>query len=499
MTTDYNKSDVNSVVMNDDCCQLVFEYLPPKDKCRLERVSKQFMKLVYRTQTCLPSMENSYKVIDIDRLKYVLTKCSNIRKIRFCTAIINDPVLNVITDYCERLERIYFNSGNVTEEAITRFGRKFADSLKTIVFYKESDIEENQQNLLSLCTKIKELRCSYLLLLNNIDQLFFNNLEFLVLSNCHMWSYREIETFGRFVDRHVNTLKKLYLFSSIDVYIHLPEILSHVQRLSNLNNFQIYQNSDELHNHFPSFKELGKNCKQLKSVTLDVSIAELDLWQIFRYFDSLERLSIERYVIHETASFLIDSNSRIPSLFKLKKLKIECESIGDLFFIEISKFAANLEVFTLHVIEPTYQLSNHSLIALSKLNLLKKLELNYPNFNMNLDINYQHIDELGLLTLLDNCLYLRSFDLKYRMYSIVNALSIWMEERRKRPKEWITLSSYLYMEWIDNALKELPRMANLDRLTLTNRNILMDEVILSNQLLFECNASKKSVYSTELL
>ena len=52
--------------------------------------------------------------------------------------------------------------------------------------------------------------------------------------------------------------------------------------------------------------------------------------------------------------------------------------------------------------------------------------------------------------------------------------------------------SNLYNEWIDNALKELSRMANLDRLTLTNSIYLKGETgLIRNQFLFECNESKR--------
>ena len=41
-----NQLNTSSVVLNDDSCELVFEYLSLEDKCRLERVSEQFKKLV---------------------------------------------------------------------------------------------------------------------------------------------------------------------------------------------------------------------------------------------------------------------------------------------------------------------------------------------------------------------------------------------------------------------------------------------------------------------
>ena len=77
------------------------------------------------------------------------------------------------------------------------------------------------------------------------------------------------------------------------------------------------------------------------------------------------------------------------------------------------------------------------------------------------------------------------------MYSIINALSVWMKERRKRPKESIRFHCHMCLPWIDHELRELSRMANLDRLILTNRIYLKGETDNPNQILFECDESKR--------
>ena len=77
-TEDINDNQLNtsSVVLNDDCCELVFKYLEIEYKCRLERVSEQFKKLVYLKQTKIElrvfSMRtdiDEQQIVDIDRLE----------------------------------------------------------------------------------------------------------------------------------------------------------------------------------------------------------------------------------------------------------------------------------------------------------------------------------------------------------------------------------------------------------------------------------------------
>ena len=143
----------SSVVLNDDCCELVFEYLEIKDKFRLERVSEQFKKLVYSKETKLKLIfcsvrtefneEYMYKV-NIDRLENILTKWSNIKSIDSHNVLVNDRVLDVITDCCQRLIEIHFIVIDVTKEAIIRFGKKLGHKLRHIHinYSEESSLEK---------------------------------------------------------------------------------------------------------------------------------------------------------------------------------------------------------------------------------------------------------------------------------------------------------------------------------------------------------------------
>ena len=84
-------------------------------------------------------------VVNIDRLECILKKCSNVKTIDCKYVLVNDQVMNVITDYCQRLIEIHFVMNDVTEEAIIRFGEKLGHKLRHIHIHKDDSSLENQQ------------------------------------------------------------------------------------------------------------------------------------------------------------------------------------------------------------------------------------------------------------------------------------------------------------------------------------------------------------------
>ena len=251
ITTDYSKSEDSSVVMNDDCCQLVFEYLSLKDKCRLERVSQQFMKLIYQKQWLLsvkndfiPNIINKYNVVDIGLLEKVIKICPNIKRIDFSDAFVNDSVLNVITDCCSTLKDINFSVNDLTFEAIIRFGEKFGHKLEYIYFHHEEESsQDNQQVLLDFCPNLKKLFCGNFLSLNVIT---FPNLMKLYLCHYDLWSEKDIQSFARFVDRYQNNIKRFEIYTNSDFYDYFNAFLLDIQRFSNLRVFDFYENSGDI-------------------------------------------------------------------------------------------------------------------------------------------------------------------------------------------------------------------------------------------------------------
>ena len=193
MTAKDEESDLNSVVLNDDCLLQVFGHFTIRDKFRLERVSKQFQKLVYLkgwyfkvNKEIVPKITNEYNLVDIKFFKSLCQKFTNISRIDCSEVLVNDPVLDVITECCSKLKAIDFCVNDLTEEAITRFRQRLGNRLRLIYFHKEDESsEENQQILIKLCPNLEIVHSKYIELVNVIDS---PNLKKLYLLHYQMWS-----------------------------------------------------------------------------------------------------------------------------------------------------------------------------------------------------------------------------------------------------------------------------------------------------------------------
>ena len=480
MSTEYNidnQFNISTVVLNDDCCELVFEYLTLEDKCRLERVSEQFKKLVYLKQNKFKLIACSVRtdidvkyVVNIDRLQCILNKCSNLKRIDSYLVLVNDRVLNVITDCCQRLIEIHFEVRDVTKEAIIRFGEQMGDKLRYIKFYgnEEEASLENQQTLLDLCPNITSINCRNFLSLNVIAS---NHLKKLILIH-FFWSDNDIHAFGRFVDMNDNILTHLIILINIDnsIIAHLDDILRHINRMTNIEFFRLIDESDEkIQIQAQGLKDLVPVCKKLKKVSLCVTFDDLDLWQIFKHFDALKELNISYlYSLLRSGSTLIDTKTRIKPLPTLKKLLIDCESVGNYFFSDITQFGPNLEVLRVSVQSPIYKFSNQHLIALSECKPMKELSIKFSERILDNEIEYSNVDDIGLIPLIENCKQLKRIRFEFRFDSLIESIIKLLEVLSDSTKRSITFESFFLSKHMRTVLSDMFRLENLKWLKVTN-------------------------------
>ena len=484
-----DQSFVKSFIMNDDCCQLVFEYLTLEQKCRLERVSKQFMKLVYRSQwkfsfdnDFISNITNEYGVIDIDLFKCVIKKCHNVKDIDCYRILINDLVLDVITDYCLRLKAISLNLEDVTEDAITRFGQRFGHQIRHIKFYKgDQASRENERILLNLCPNIRSLICRNLDTLNAINSTYITKLYLIYYA---FWSDEDVNDFGRIVDRYQNTIRILGIYAEDDIQPYLDVIFQHIGRLPNLKVFDFFVRRQEvIQNQVPTIKHLGRGCKKLKKVTLDFSNDSFNLWQVLSDCDALEVLEME--ASHGNELVLLDSKVAIKPLLRLKKIKIRCQSIGFFFFEEMTEFCPNIKILYLNANYPNKQLSYDSLIALSKCKQLSDLQI-YVSVNYSEgELGFPIVDDIGLIPLLDNCTDTKRIGFPFLIDSIILTLAKWIEMARNAPKKTITFECFVYKT--DTVISDMGRLDNLTRLSLTNGSNWRGRYFSNDGILFQCD------------
>ena len=97
MTAKDKESDLNSVILNDDCLLHVFGYFEIRDKFHLARVSKQFQKLIYHKEwyfrvnnQIVPKIVNKYNLVDIELFTSLCQKYRNIIRIEISDVLVND-------------------------------------------------------------------------------------------------------------------------------------------------------------------------------------------------------------------------------------------------------------------------------------------------------------------------------------------------------------------------------------------------------------------------
>ena len=134
----------------DDLSELMLSYLRFDDKITLRCVAKQWNRLVFNKQTAInfndwiDISDNVRMKTDSDRVKALLKKCPNIRKIYFLFDAITDPVLDVIVANCPTLKLFSLRLKNLSLEAIRRFGQQLGPKLKSIEMVDWSNIPPDE-------------------------------------------------------------------------------------------------------------------------------------------------------------------------------------------------------------------------------------------------------------------------------------------------------------------------------------------------------------------
>ena len=128
----------------DDLCEDILQYLPLKDKLRLEKVSKQFQRTVFRKQYSLTLYKDDrliyyFKVKMLTKERYMklieslLKKCPNIERID-CSILENyenrKNIFQIITKYCNHLIEFKSFLINLNEPEFKEFHQKFGSKLK---------------------------------------------------------------------------------------------------------------------------------------------------------------------------------------------------------------------------------------------------------------------------------------------------------------------------------------------------------------------------------
>jgi hypothetical protein len=198
------KRDSFSDRICDDLCQVLLSFLSFEDKIRFECVSKQWKTLIFNKQNAIQindflDLKENKRFVEfkenesfnkrIINRKNILNKLiqksvnktnkyeinliafeSILKKCKFITDInINfdrdfdyslnefndDFVLQLITKYCNYLNKIEFTFNTISEQTLKLFGQKFGQRLKSINFLNEKSSFVNNYQLQSKLTFVK--------------------------------------------------------------------------------------------------------------------------------------------------------------------------------------------------------------------------------------------------------------------------------------------------------------------------------------------------------
>jgi hypothetical protein len=131
----------------DDLCEVLLKYLSFSDKIKLECVSKQFQRCVYRKvnvfdidylldHLIIKRFDNRYEPkLDLSAIKSILNKCEFIYEVKANKYIKNrEQVLLTIANNCKHLKSIEYDFREVKEEVLLKFGLKCGQKLLEISF-----------------------------------------------------------------------------------------------------------------------------------------------------------------------------------------------------------------------------------------------------------------------------------------------------------------------------------------------------------------------------
>ena len=432
----------------DDLCEVLLQFLPIKDKLRLESVSKQFKKTVLQKQNEIilevklegfsyPRRSDSSYEPNLLRLKYspeynvvvgmdrhlevtafescyhkpiesLLKKCPNIQSIDL-TGFHSENnrililMLQMITKYCNHLIEfnvLWLNSNDCIESQ--EFCRKFGQKLKYFRYAKHI----SDYNLFPNIESIEEFRVLYAVAVE----------EWLNLNS-------------------LNHLKELEIYIDVNKEHLLPKVMKKFEKLTHLtlrlrNNslskafkdFPFHQNLKDLFISFgfnqdfegmcDSLKQIAIKCPKLKKIVLNSiivlkNISEVEqIFRLLKAFPSLKRLEIS--LVDETGLqstdqwFSFELFKKMPKITHLC-LHLYCKSLNESVLKNIDIYLPKLQFLD---IKSRFTTDSRGLTQmadiLSRLSKLQTIKLRFKH-----EVDYQPMKAM----IIEKCLKIKTIEL----------------------------------------------------------------------------------------
>ncbi|CAG2102113.1 unnamed protein product [Medioppia subpectinata] len=392
-TDDGNVDDIQQIQIyaknsmdrfGDDLCQLLLSYLSLEDRFRLECVSKQFQRTVFKSVVDMNINDRfihklliNEKTIDTQLLATIAIKCANIETIDcrgmhlFMAHI--PKALKTFRDNCLNLREIYCTLPTISGQTmhtlwpmITRFGGN--------TYYVE------YRQALTHCHRLSQL------IVDNLDQVFDTTSGQLLAKNLHKFELNYCSNnynhrLSTFVTHNLS-LKCLDIsYRNYETRDSLMEMCGQLSRLTQLRELnlvlEIIGGQYSLTN---SLSTIGVNCKQLKRLSLhfytDSTQCKRQTLDSLRYFQRLKRLRLTQLDLRFTQIHL--SLDSLSDCKRLTHLEINLKGMDVKVLIDCHKHCPRLQYLW---IDGNRNINTYCLSLISRLPALQTLVFCFIGFN----------------------------------------------------------------------------------------------------------------------
>ena len=359
----------------DDLNEEILQYLTFEDKIRLECVSKQWQRCVFKkqyvieirkgfkpTKDSLNKLSISQKIhkIRIKPFESVLKKCPNIIKVNIQLSV-NSKVLSLIGQYCHHIKSLKMSDISVKD---VRIFRDNGHKLKELILMGESS--EQMYQYCPNVTKIFAYDLSWFLenieiLPNNVEQINtdWNESCFSIeLGNM----FNDCFQLDILADKYSKTLKtlnisfvrnKTELKKSTVRKESIKEWIDGIARFENLQSLTLDFSDLNITEPIDDCLSLiGQKCTKLLKLDLEIDntvpISD-EFFDIFCEFKTIKKLNI--FIWHKVLSGSVECFKHCK---KLNELDIKCNQISEDFFANIASFVPKLKSLKISTLSGKY-------------------------------------------------------------------------------------------------------------------------------------------------
>ena len=315
MTQTYSKSSFDRY--GDDLCELILGYLSFSDKIRVECVSTQFCRSVYKNQYELSIDDKFFAKLkrtdtlgnewtDIKSFKTFVKKLSSLKRLTikyntfWCKFSKFLQIIELTLKYCKYLNEIEINFIHITDEKANKLFRKFGPKLTKIVFSSMENLSFDRTfciNNLNHCVNLQELN------IMNIERIFHGK------NNCLVHNLKkvtflyfnwDIDAIEKFIECNKHSLE------SVEVYfprfiqpIPLSIFMTQLTKLKQLRQLRITFLDFYTFSIVDYLVQISQSCPKLEDFYLlffsEIIDGNIDLFNSMKYFKNMKKLHLNLY------------------------------------------------------------------------------------------------------------------------------------------------------------------------------------------------------------